>query len=258
MVVMNKKLSLIHISKKYLFGQKNSRNKKQEIYALSNLYIELDNGLYGLLGPNGAGKSTLINIINGSLKPSSGIVKWNDIPISRLGKKYRKILGFMPQQQTLYNSFTGRQFLLYMCALKEIKKDNAIAEVDRVAVRVNLTEYLDKKLSTYSGGMKQRLLAAAATLGNPKLIIFDEPTAGLDPKERVRLRTFMKELSKDAIVITATHVVSDVETVADEILLLKEGQLIDKAPVDVLIETYAPGGNLEQVYLNIFGEEGIH
>lgn len=248
-------LQINNLSKQYYSAKNEISNLKK---ALRNVTTVLKPGLYGLLGPNGAGKSTLINIITGSLKPSSGVVKWNDISISKLGKKYRKILGFMPQQQTLYNSFTGRQFLLYMCALKEIKKDESLSEVKRVAARVNLTEQLDKKLSTYSGGMKQRLLAAAATLGNPKLIIFDEPTAGLDPKERVRLRTFMKELSKDAIVITATHVVSDVETVADEILLLKEGQLIDKAPVDVLIDKYAPGGNLEQVYLNIFGEEGIH
>lgn len=248
-------LQINNLSKQYYSAKNEINNLKK---ALRNVTTVLKPGLYGLLGPNGAGKSTLINIITGSLKPSSGVIKWNDIPISRLGKKYRKILGFMPQQQTLYNSFTGRQFLLYMCALKEIKKDNAIAEVDRVAARVNLSEQLDKKLTTYSGGMKQRLLSAAATLGNPKLIIFDEPTAGLDPKERVRLRAFMKELSKDAIVITATHVVSDVETVADEILLLKEGHLIDKAPVGVLIDKYAPGGNLEQVYLNIFGEEGIH
>lgn len=248
-------LQINNLSKQYYSAKNEISNLKK---ALRNVTTVLKPGLYGLLGPNGAGKSTLINIITGSLKPSSGIVKWNDIPIPKLGKKYRKILGFMPQQQTLYNSFTGRQFLLYMCALKEIKKDKSLSEVERVAARVNLTEQLDKKLSTYSGGMKQRLLAAAATLGNPKLIIFDEPTAGLDPKERVRLRTFMKELSKDAIVITATHVVSDVETVADEILLLKEGQLIDKASVDALIDKYAPGGNLEQVYLNIFGEEGIH
>lgn len=245
-------LNITKISQFYV----NTHIQKKSV--LKDITLTFSNGLYGLLGPNGAGKSTLINIITGSLKPSSGVVKWNDIPISRLGKKYRKRLGFMPQQQTLYNSFTGRQFLLYMCALKEIKKDESLSEVERVTARVNLSEQLDKKLSTYSGGMKQRLLAAAATLGNPKLIIFDEPTAGLDPKERVRLRTFMKELSKDAIVITATHVVSDVETVADEILLLKEGQLIDKAPVDVLIDKYAPGGNLEQVYLNVFGEEGIH
>ncbi len=145
-----------------------------------------------------------------------------------------------------------------MCALKEIKNEDAVIEAEKAAARLNLTDQMDKRLGAYSGGMKQRLLAASAVLGSPKLLIFDEPTAGLDPKERVRLRQFMKELSKDAIVLTATHVVSDVETVADEILLLKDGCLVDKAPVDVLIEKYAPGENLEQVYLNIFGEEGVH
>ena len=148
--------------------------------------------------------------------------------------------------------------MLYMCALKQIKKQEARGEVERVARRVNLTDRLDKRLDEYSGGMKQRLLAAGATLGKPKLVIFDEPTAGLDPKERVRLRGYMKELSENAIVITATHVVSDVETVADEILLLKEGHLQDKGSVPHLIDKYAPGENLEQVYLNIFGEEGKH
>ena len=252
-------LTVNELTKKYysksvnLFNKKTSANK-----ALDKVSFSLSPGLYGLLGPNGAGKSTLINIITGSLKRSGGSVKWNDISITRLGKKYRKILGFMPQQQTLYNSFTGRQFLLYMCALKQIKKQEARGEVERVARRVNLTDRLDKRLDEYSGGMKQRLLAAGATLGKPKLIIFDEPTAGLDPKERVRLRGYMKELSENAIVITATHVVSDVETVADEILLLKEGHLQDKGSVPYLIDKYAPGGNLEQVYLNIFGEEGKH
>ena len=164
----------------------------------------------------------------------------------------------MPQQQNLYDTFTGRKFLLYMCALKEIKKEDAAAETEKVTARLNLTDHLDKRLGAYSGGMKQRLLAAAAVLGSPELLIFDELTAGLDPKERVRLRRFMKELSSQAIVLTATHVVSDVETVADEIILLKDGQIVDKAPVSALIEKYAPGQNLEQVYLNIFGEEGVH
>ncbi len=252
------KLTINELSKKYPLPKKLlSKEKQQYKKALDEVNFDLAPGLYGLLGPNGAGKSTLINIITGTLKQNGGSVKWDDVSIRRLGKKYRRILGYMPQQQNLYDTFTGRQFLLYMCALKEIKSEKAVAEVENVAKRVNLTDQLDKKLGAYSGGMKQRLLAASAVLGNPKLLIFDEPTAGLDPKERVRLRQFMKELSKDAIVLTATHVVSDVETVADEILLLKDGHLVDKAPVDVLIEKYAPGENLEQVYLNIFGEEGV-
>ena len=247
------------VTKKYPLPKKLfSKGKIQYKKALDNVSFDLQPGLYGLLGPNGAGKSTLINIMTGTLKQSSGVVKWNDMPIKSLGKKYRKILGYMPQQQNLYDTFTGRQFLLYMCALKEIKKEDATAETEKAAARLNLTDQLDKRLGAYSGGMKQRLLAAAAVLGSPELLIFDEPTAGLDPKERVRLRRFMKELSSQAIVLTATHVVSDVETVADEIILLKDGQIVDKAPVSALIEKYAPGQNLEQVYLNIFGEEGVH
>lgn len=252
-------LTIYELSKKYPLPKKLfSREKQQYKLALDEVSFDLVPGLYGLLGPNGAGKSTLINIITGTLKQNGGSVKWDDFSIRKLGKEYRKILGYMPQQQNLYDTFTGRQFLLYMCALKEIKKEDAVIEAEKAAARLNLTDQLDKRLGAYSGGMKQRLLAASAVLGSPKLLIFDEPTAGLDPKERVRLRQFMKELSKDAIVLTATHVVSDVETVADEILLLKDGRLVDKAPVDVLIEKYAPGQNLEQVYLNIFGEEGVH
>ncbi|MEG1781912.1 MAG: ATP-binding cassette domain-containing protein [Oscillospiraceae bacterium] len=252
-------LQIRQLTKKYPIPTKIfSKEKQQYKKALDEVSFDLVPGLYGLLGPNGAGKSTLINIITGGLRPSAGAVRWNDISIKKLGKKYRKILGYMPQQQSLYENFTGRQFLLYMCALKEIKSEVAVQEVERVSQRVNLNDELDKRLSAYSGGMKQRLLAASAVLGNPKILIFDEPTAGLDPKERARLRTFMKELSADAIVLTATHVVSDVENVADEILLLKDGKLIEKAPVDKLIEKYAPNGSLEQVYLNIFGEEGIH
>lgn len=252
-------ITVSQVTKKYPLPRKLfSNGKLQYKRALDNVSFELKPGLYGLLGPNGAGKSTLINIMTGTLKQSSGVVKCDDIPIKRLGKKYRKALGYMPQQQNLYDSFTGRQFLLYMCALKEIKKGEAVAQAENAAARLNLTDQLDKRLGAYSGGMKQRLLAASAVLGSPKLLIFDEPTAGLDPKERVRLRRFMKELSSQAIVLTATHVVSDVETVADEILLLKDGRLVDKAPVDILIEKYAPGRNLEQVYLNIFGEEGVH
>lgn len=252
-------LTITNLTKKYPLARKPFQKSKAEYKkALDNVSLTLSPGLYGLLGPNGAGKSTLINIITGTVKQNSGTVKWNDISVSKLGIKYRKILGFMPQQQNLYDTFTGKQFLLYMCALKEIKKENAVEEVNRVARAVNLTEHMDKRLSAYSGGMKQRLLAASAVIGNPQIIIFDEPTRGLDPKERVRLRNFMKELSKDKIVLTATHVVSDVEGVADEILLLKEGHLIDKAPVRELIDKYAPGKNLETVYLNIFDEEGVN
>lgn len=220
--------------------------------ALSGVSITLTPGLYGLLGPNGAGKSTLIHIITGTLAPDSGEVLWCGKPAS--GITFRRILGYMPQQQGLYDSYTGRRFLAYMAALKEIPRKAVAAEVDRVAAAVNLTAELDKRLSAYSGGMKQRLLLASALLGNPKLLILDEPTAGLDPKERVRLRELLADMAKDRIILVATHVVSDVETVATKVILLRAGKIVDAAPVPELIEKYAPGQGLEDVYLNVFGE----
>lgn len=230
--------------------KKNARPQVKK--ALSGVSIILTPGLYGLLGPNGAGKSTLIHIITGTLAPDYGEVLWCGKPAS--GIAFRRILGYMPQQQGLYDSYTGRRFLAYMAALKEIPRKAVAAEVDRVAAAVNLTFELDKRLSAYSGGMKQRLLLASALLGDPKLLILDEPTAGLDPKERVRLRELLADMAKDRIILVATHVVSDVETVATKVILLRAGKIVDAAPVPELIEKYAPGQGLEDVYLNVFGE----
>lgn len=241
-------LTVQALKKQYSIGKNGGK------LALNRVSLELTNGLYGLLGPNGAGKSTLINIITGSLQETSGKVLWNGKRTTSLGKKYRAILGYMPQQQSLYDSFTGYGFLAYLCALKEIKTKAVPTEIDRVSALVNLAPQLSKKLSAYSGGMKQRLLAAAALLGDPQLIIMDEPTAGLDPKERVRLREVLANLAKDKIIIVATHVVSDVESVAHEIILLKDGQIVDKASPLALCEKYAMG-SLEDVYLNIFGND---
>lgn len=226
--------------------------KKQ---ALAGVSFTLGPGLYGLLGPNGAGKSTLINIITGGLAQDGGSVLWCGKSARALDVRFRRALGFMPQQQGLYDSYTGRRFLAYLCALKEIPAKETAAQVERVAEWVNLSNELDKRLAAYSGGMKQRLLLASALLGEPKLLILDEPTAGLDPKERVRLRQLLAKLAQDRIILVATHVVSDVETVAKEILLLKDGQLVAQAPVASLVEQYAPGGSLEDVYLHVFGEE---
>ncbi len=229
--------------------------KKKAVEALKGVDIIFTPGLYGLLGPNGAGKSTLINIITGTINQSSGRVLYNNKTTRKLNADYRRILGYMPQQQSLYESFTGREFLAYMCALKEISVKKAEEEVERTAAMVNLAAELDKRLAAYSGGMKQRLLAANALLGEPEILVLDEPTAGLDPKERVRLRGLMAEISKTAIVILATHVVSDVESVADRIILLKSGNVVDNDSPEELIKRHAPSGDLEQVYLNVFGEE---
>lgn len=247
-------LKISDLRKTFFTPTKLSHRKSRSINkkALAGISIELNSGLYGLLGPNGAGKSTLIHIITGSLAPDSGEVLWCGKPAMGIG--FRRILGYMPQQQGLYDSYTGRRFLAYMAALKEIPRKAVAAEVDRVVAAVNLTAELDKRLSAYSGGMKQRLLLASALLGDPKLLILDEPTAGLDPKERVRLRELLADMAKDRIILVATHVVSDVETVATKVILLRAGKIVDAAPVPELIEKYAPGQGLEDVYLNVFGE----
>lgn len=224
---------------------------------LKNINCKLTNGVYGLLGPNGAGKSTLMNIITTNLKADSGNILWEGRNVDKLGDGYRDILGYMPQEQGLYNGFTGYMFLNYIAVLKGVSKKDIKTEIERVTKSVNLTDSIDKKIGTYSGGMKQRILIASAIIGNPRLIIFDEPTAGLDPKERIRVKNLLSSLSKNKIIIIATHIVPDIENMAKNILVLKDGILLEEKSADKLIEKYAPEGNLEDVYMSIFanGEE---
>lgn len=194
--------------------------------ALNKFTYEFSPGVYGLLGPNGAGKSTLMNIITDNLKATSGDITFDGKKVLEMGADFRKILGFMPQQQGLYPNFTLERFLYYMAALKGIKKQEAKEDIDRLLKLVNLTDSTTKRLGGFSGGMKQRALIAQAMLGNPKIIILDEPTAGLDPKERIRIRNLIAEIAFEKIVIIATHVVSDIEFIAKEVLLLKQGKII--------------------------------
>lgn len=223
--------------------------------ALVDISMELTPGIYGLLGPNGAGKSTLMNILTDNLIPDSGEVTWNGKSIFSSNLFYRKILGYAPQQQGLYDTFTGRRFLSYMGSLKEIKGEQLNSEIDRVAKLVNMSDKLETKIRSYSGGMKQRLLVAQALMGSPEIIILDEPTAGLDPKERVRIRNVLQEMADDKIILVATHVVSDVESVAREIILLKDGNVIAMDKPEFLVDIYAPGESLEGVYMKLFGGE---
>lgn len=196
--------------------------------ALRDFTATLTPGVYGLLGPNGAGKSTLMNMIAGNLKPDTGSIQYNGRDIYRLGKEFRSVLGYMPQQQGLYDSFTGFRYLSYMAALKGMSKGEAKEQIMEAARMVHLTDVLNRRLGGYSGGMKQRILIAQAILGRPEILILDEPTAGLDPKERIHIRNLISGISANKIVLWATHVVSDVEAIAREIILVKEGILLAK------------------------------
>ena len=226
-----------------------------KLLALDAVSAEFSAGIYGLLGPNGAGKSTLMNIITLGLNPDSGRVLWNGEPIQSLGVRYRSVLGFMPQQQGLYDGFTGFAFLNYIAVLKDVPRKRLKEEIMRAAALTNMTDRLGDKLSGYSGGMKQRILLASSVIGNPKLVILDEPTAGLDPKERIRTRELIRSVATDRIVIVATHVVSDIETIADEIVLMKQGKIIEKEKTAILCDKYGDGKGLEGVYLYCFSDE---
>lgn len=216
----------------------------QNKIAVDRISTTLRSGVIGLLGENGAGKTTLMRMLCGILKPSSGTITFDGLDVSE--EMYRDVLGYLPQDFGYYPNFSGRDFLMYMSALKGIEKAAARRKCDELLQTVNLEQVANKKIKTYSGGMKQRLGIAQAVLNNPKILILDEPTAGLDPKERVRFRNLIAELGKDSIVILSTHIVSDVEQIADRILMMKSGQIIFDGCVDQI------GMDLEAFYLSNF------
>lgn len=223
-----------------------SKQYKNHI-AVDRISINLQKGVYGLLGENGAGKTTLMRMICGILKPTSGTISFDGMDVSE--EAYRSILGYLPQDFGYYPEFTGQDFLLYMAALKGLTKPQAKRKTAELLQLVALQDVAKKKTKTYSGGMKQRLGIAQALLSQPKLLVLDEPTAGLDPKERVRFRDLIKDLGKESIVLLSTHIVSDIEHIADTVLIMKNGQLVYQ-------DRWTDGkGALEDFYLQHIDKE---
>lgn len=218
--------------------------------AVDGISLKLEAGVYGLLGENGAGKTTLMRMLCGILKPTNGTIAFDGIDVSE--ERYRAVLGYLPQDFGYYPEFTAMDFLLYFAALKGLPKGQAKRKAAELLTLVSLEDAGRKKIKTFSGGMKQRLGIAQALLNDPKLIILDEPTAGLDPKERVRFRNLISDLGKDSIVLLSTHIVSDVEHIADKVLMMKDGQLVFQGKFD------SENGDLEEFYLSQFGEADDH
>lgn len=185
----------------------------------------LESGVYGLLGENGAGKTTLMRMICGVLKPTGGRIRCDGIEIGQLGRAYRRLLGYLPQDFGYYGEFSARRFLRYMAALKAMPQDRAERRIDEMLDLVDLAPFQKQKLKTFSGGMLRRIGIAQALLNDPEILILDEPTAGLDPRERVRFRNIISSLGKERTVVLSTHIVSDVDYIADQIMIMKHGEI---------------------------------
>jgi ABC-type multidrug transport system ATPase subunit len=204
-------------------------------WALRELSLRCEPGMLGLVGPNGAGKTSLMRIIATLLEPTEGRIRWNGQDTRTHGQELRRVLGYLPQDFGVYPEFTGRQFLRYLAAMKGLPNVLIKQRVDEMLEMVNLEREADRKLPTYSGGMKQRIGIAQALLNDPELLIVDEPTAGLDPAERVRFRTLLAGLTNSRIVLLSTHIISDVEAVANRFLILQEGRLLADTTSEALL-----------------------
>ena len=205
--------------------------------AVNHINLTMTNGVYGLLGVNGAGKTTLMRMLCTLLKPTSGTICCNGKDIFNMDSEYRKLLGYLPQDFGFYPEFTVEDYLLYIAALKGIRPVVAKKRVKELIAKVGLSKVAHKKMKKLSGGMKRRAGIAQAMLNNPKILILDEPTAGLDPNERIRFRNLISELSEDRLVLLSTHIVSDIEYIANEIWLMKDGEILHKGSIEELINS---------------------
>ena len=227
---------------------KNLKKTYGSVTALDNLSVTFENGIYGILGPNGAGKSTMINLITDNISRDGGQILCDGNDILEMGAEFRRLIGYMPQQQNMYNNYSAIGFLKYISSIKGIPSRKAAAEIENLLHIVNLWDARYRKLGGFSGGMKQRVLLAQALLGDPELLILDEPTAGLDPNERIKIRNYIAELSGKRIILFATHVVSDIECIADKIVMLKKGKLVDVGFTQDIIESVE--GKVGQIRCN--------
>ena len=215
-------------------------------------FVINDKDRIALMGKNGAGKSTLMNLITDNVKRTEGQILWDGTDILKLGASFRALLGYMPQQQGMYSDFSARAFLRYMADVKGLKRKQANKQIEELLELVNLKADAHKKLGGFSGGMRQRVLLAQALLGEPQILILDEPTAGLDPKERIRLRNYSADLAENRIVFLTTHIVSDIESIATDVLLMKDGALVKHGTPEELIQSIQ-GKDLEDVYMAYLG-----
>ncbi|AVQ38351.1 ABC transporter ATP-binding protein [Clostridium botulinum] len=214
----------------------NLTKKYSDKVAVKDFSIEMTEGVYGLLGPNGAGKTTLMRMISDVLNPTCGQILVNNVDKNDLGEEYRDLLGYLPQDMGYYKNFTAERFLKYVAALKGLNKKIAKERIEELLEVVGLSEYKNKKVGKFSGGMRQRVGIAQALLNDPKILILDEPTSGLDPKERIRFRNLISDISKERIIILSTHIVGDIEYIAKQVILIKGGQLIKSSTGDKLLK----------------------
>lgn len=216
--------------------QEVSKRYNKQFYGLRDFSISIEKGILGLLGPNGAGKSTLLKMIATVSKPTSGIITLNQNNIVKDANYMRSQLGFLPQDFGVYPNLNAFEFLHYMAAMKGVGGKNLKPRITQLLHGLNLLEVAKKPIGTYSGGMKQRIGIAQALLNDPKVIIFDEPTVGLDPEERVRFRNLISDLANNCIVILSSHIVSDIDTIADQVVIMKDGSLITKGNQETIIK----------------------